>query len=51
MASCGELELGVEFVQVPPQPVDHSGAFAQEVFAVIHQQFQLSRRRVVDGRG
>jgi hypothetical protein len=50
-ASCGELKLGVEFVQVPPQPVNHSGAFAQEVFAVTHQQFQLPRRLVVDSSG
>ena len=37
----GNPQPGVEFVQVPTQPVDHPGALTHEIPAVIDQQLDL----------
>jgi hypothetical protein len=37
-------------VHVPAQPVDHAGAFGDQVVAVVHEQAHLSAR-VVEVRG
>jgi hypothetical protein len=37
------FELGGEFEQMPPQPVDHARALDDEVVAVIKQQADLHR--------
>lgn len=42
----GHPQSGVEFMQVPAQPVDHPGAFADDILAVIDQQFYLAGRPV-----
>src|SRR5450631_69864 len=37
------FELGTEFEQMPPQPVDHTRALDDEIVAVIKQQADLHR--------
>lgn len=45
-----DVELGVELVQVPADPVLRPGALGDEVLTVIDQQFPIPRGLVV-GRG
>ena len=47
----GRVPVGVEFVQVPAQPVDRSGAFGQEVLAVVDQEPQVTVGSVQMGDG
>ena len=38
----GQFEVGVQFVQMPAQPVDHAGALGDEVLAVVDQQSHVT---------
>lgn len=40
--SSRRVPVSVEFVQVPAQPVDHPGAFGQEVFAVVDEEADVA---------
>jgi hypothetical protein len=43
----GRVAFGVQFVQVPPEPVDLLGPLIDQAFAVIDQQLQLARLPIV----
>jgi hypothetical protein len=42
----GRLVAGVEFVQMPAQPVDHPGSLGHEVVAVIAEQADITCRAI-----
>src|SRR4030095_8036754 len=47
----GDVEVGVEVVQGPAQPVDQPGALGDEVVTVVDEQLQLAGGGVVAGHG
>ena len=42
-------KVGIELVQVPPQPVDHPRPLGDQVLAPVDQQLQLPRHLIVGG--
>ena len=45
------VQLGVQLVQVPAEPVDLPRSFADQVFSAIHEKLQFSRRFIMRCRG